>query len=59
MKIVGRIFEFLVNPFAILLNIDVKNKDNDKHKVLNIILWLLLSIAVTALFVYAMHKLMR
>lgn len=49
------IFEFIINPFQVLLNIDIPNKES-KHKVLPIILWIILSIAIALCVVYGIHK---
>ena len=59
MKILGKIFEFLINPFAVLANIDIKNTENNKRKWLVVIIWLLLSVALSAIAVYVMHNFMR
>lgn len=59
MKILGYIFGFLINPFSIILNIDIKNKEKSKYKWLEIVIWLLLSIIISAVVVYLVRKCLR
>ncbi len=49
------IFEFLINPFSVLLSQDVSNTKS-KHQVLSIIIWVILSVAIAALIVYLAHE---
>lgn len=49
------IFEFLINPFSVLLSQDVSNTKS-KHQVLSIIIWVILSVAIAVLIVYLAHK---
>lgn len=56
MKVLGYILEFFINPFAVLLGIDVRGKDLTKYKWLNITLAIIVSIAISAILVYLTHK---
>ena len=49
------IFEFLINPFSVLLSQDVSNTKS-KHQVLSTVLWVILSILAAVLIVYLLHK---
>lgn len=49
------IFEFLINPFSVLLSQDVSNTKS-KHQVLSTVLWVILSILAAILIVYLIHK---
>lgn len=49
------IFEFLINPFSVLLSQDVSNTKS-KHQVLSTVLWVILSILAAVLIVYLIHK---
>lgn len=49
------IFEFLINPFSVLLSQDVSSTKS-KHQVLSTIIWVILSIMIALLIVYLAHK---
>lgn len=49
-------FEFIINPFSILLSGEVSNT-KPKHQVLSTIVWVVLSVAIAAILVYVAHKL--
>lgn len=53
------LFEFIINPFSVIFNIDVKNNNTkstyNKHKVLKVFIWVLLSIAISGAIVYLSH----
>ena len=49
------IFEFLINPFSVLLSQDVSSTKS-KHQVLSTVLWVILSIMIALLIVYLAHK---
>lgn len=49
------IFEFLINPFSVLLSQDVSSTKS-KHQVLSTVLWVILSVSFAVLIVYLAHK---
>lgn len=49
------IFEFLINPFSVLLSQDVSSTKS-KHQVLSTIIWVILSIMIALLIIYLAHK---
>lgn len=49
------IFEFLINPFSVLLSQDVSSTKS-KHQVLSTVLWVILSVSFAVLIIYLAHK---
>ncbi len=53
------LFEFIINPFSVIFNIDIQNNNTKstyhKHKVLKIFIWVLISIAISGAAIYLAH----
>ncbi len=59
MKILGYIFAFILNPFGMLFETDIKSTSVSKHKWLEILLLVIISIAAAASIVYVSHRFME
>ncbi len=59
MKILGYIFLFIINPFKVLLNIDIKGREITRRRWINIALAVIISIIISALIVFLAHKFMK
>ena len=55
MKVLGSILNFFISPFTVLLNMDFKGVES-KHKWVRILIYVLVSLLVSALVVYLSHK---